>query len=468
MATLGQGEDARVIVDVLEGAPAVLWERNASVSGAETELRLRHLRRVIESRNPALRRDLGLRTDPLELKESGNPTIRATGIAGSLDLGLMRLEIAPKYSAIGTSRDAWQANLIALIEFASKRRAAFFSTERSALRTSTFADRLGFAYAEALRHARLGPPIRSYRSVDGEGRTVRGRLRVTAQVRLSLRRPDLVAYEHSELDTDNAENRILRWAAKRLISSARDAKVRRLLSYELSKLPSGVLDAPPTRMPGTLAPQYSHYDNALALAAGVLAGRGLTTGNAQTTGADFVVGTERLFESFLERRLGVVAWNKDGWTVRPQHQTRFAFSTGNRRDYFSRPDNLLTTADGLGLVVDAKYKRFADSVDGATGRPSNSDIYQMVAACVAHKQSRALLIYPSAFGGASAFANDPDPAQFSVEWWATPLAPQKEVHVGATCVNVSVVRDSASLEAFDCLLAKVVSDAMQMELEARS
>lgn len=467
MATSGQGEDARVIVEVLEGVPAVLWERNASASGAETELRIRHLRRVIEIRNPALRRDLGLRADPLELKESGNPTIRAMGIAGSLDLGLMRLEIAPKYSTIGTSRDAWQANLIALIEFASRRRVAFFSAERSAFGTTTFVDRLGFAYAEALRHARLGPPIRSYRSVDGEGRTVKGRLRVTAQVRLSLRRPDLVAYEHSELDTDNAENRLLRWAAKRLVSSARDAKVRRLLSYELSKLPTGVHDVPPTRMPGPTAPQYSHYDNALALASGVLVGRGLNAGMAYTTGADFVIGTERLFESFLERRLGAVASKREGWTVKPQHQTRFAFSTGSRRDYFSKPDNLLTTSDGLGLVIDAKYKRFGDSVDAATGRPSNADIYQMVAACVAHKRSRALLVYPSALAGANAPANDPDPGQFAVEWWATPLAPQKEVHVGATCVNVSMVRDGASLETFDSLLADVVADAMQTKLEAR-
>lgn len=107
------------------------------------------------------------------------------------------------------------------------------------------------------------------------------------------------------------------------------------------------------------------------------------------------------------------------------------------------------------LVVDAKYKQFSDATEG-TDRPSNADLYQMAAACVAHRCGRALLVYPRL----PQLQGDEDlGASWQPRWWRIALPSSGEVMVGAAAVPLDWLNDGDRAERFDQNLAHLVVTA---------
>ncbi len=165
-----------------------------------------------------------------------------------------------------------------------------------------------------------------------------------------------------------------------------------------------------------------------------------------------MVGTERLFEQFVEQSLAVISPGRP-WTVDAQHRKRFAVTVppNDGRDYFSQPDNIVHAGGQGTLIVDAKYKRFEDASEDVGGdRPTNADIYQMTAAAVAHGCRRALLLYPKLGPG----------AERPTRWWAIQGWQEHPITVGVATVDLNQLGAPGGILQFDASLADRIDEAL--------
>lgn len=408
-------------------------------------------RRRITALSRQLQKNLALRELPLTLVEDDELQMRIRGIAGTLKFGNVEIEVSPKFTAPDAEAErAWRANLLLMLERSSPRPTRYTRSHRVRLEHRTLLDQFAFAFAVQLRSATSGAPIRQYVTVAQQSKYLRGRLRVSDQLRAFSTRPDLIWSDIDELDTQNAHNDLLLWVGQQLLHRVRSAEVRRELSAEIAGLPpTSPVPPAPNRLLPKLARQYVHYEGAINLAESYVRGKLIFPGVASVEGAAFLVGTERLYESFIENSLYGIASAKvdDTWSVVAQARELFATGVRHKRNYFSKPDNVLNS-EALGrLIVDAKYKSFSEATDGSSAsKPSNADLYQMAAACLAHKADRALLLYPR---------KDPSDEQiefWAITWWEIPVSPDLVFSVGAASVDLSLLQDPDSAADFDSKL----------------
>ena len=404
-----------------------------------------------------MRVELGLRQDALAIEETtSGPVLRTRGVAGTITLGRLTFDIRPKHVPDPTDT-AWQHALTVMLDRAGRRRVRFTRTRRLTFRPRTFIDQLAMGLALELDEATRHAEVRAYHSQRAELSAVRGRILVSEQLRSALLKPHKVVCEVDELSSDNPINNLLHWAVIQLAALVTQPRVRHELSVQAARLPSMTQPIrPPAQLVFHLPRQYQHYAGAIELATAFA--RGLTTvhGTSNIGGAGFLVGTERLFESFVERSLEVALADGDTWTVDAQKRSEYATpvdTTTSDRSFFSTPDNIARRYDGVGLIVDAKYKRFQDETDETIpDRPSNGDIYQMAAACVAHQCSRALLVYPR-------MSKQEPVGDWVPRWWRIDVG-AKSLLVGAVTVPLQLLTESDGVLLFDQRLRRLVEAAV--------
>lgn len=411
-------------------------------------------RRVVSTTALRLRRDLGLRDVPLQLEETDEgPVLRTVGIAGTLRIGVSEIDIAPKH-VTNPDESAWRRALITMMERSSRRRADFSLSDRLDLGQGTFADYFAYAFAVALEYAQRREPVRLYSTHRERSPMIRGRLLVAEQLRASLTAPQFLICEVDRLDPDNPVNRLLRWAGAQLSTVVRDGRVRRLLSHHLSKLPDVTSSRPPLPFRAALPRQFAHYSAAVDLAIALARAEGPHTQSAAGRGAGFVIGTERMFEQFIERSLSAIAGGAS-WDVIPQARELFATpGAGNPgRRFDTKPDNVIRLNDRTELVVDAKYKRFEDATEEHVGsRPTNADLYQLAAAAVAHHCSRGLLVYPRLSAA--------DAADAPIRWWEVVGWADEPIRVGVATVDLEVLGQRDGMRRFDERLEERIGEAL--------
>ena len=405
-----------------------------------------------------LQRELSLREPPIRVEEGvEGARVGFRGIAGTVRILGREIDIAPKYAA--GANDAWRSALVAMVDRSAPRRASFTRTSQLQLKHRTFLDQFAYGFALELEAATQHADVRVYRSKRAELRQLRGRLRVVDQLRTTLTRPGILVCDVDSLETDNPTNRLLHWVGARLLVLINDPRVRRRLSDQLAKLPD--VSQPvslPTPLSAVLPRQYQHYRGAVELALAFARGRTTFPGSSDVGGAGFVLGTERLFESFVERSLAVAVGARNGWDVRAQVTEVFAVPFDEGRAYFSKPDNIVYRDDAPVLIVDAKYKRFIDATETMKGdRPSNADLYQMAAAALAHGCRKALLLYPR-----MRTDEEMGDVPWAIRWWNVAGAGEPPIRVGAAGVDLDLLTSPAGLTLFDSKLSSLIDGAWSL------
>lgn len=411
---------------------------------------------LISSHASAMRAALRLRTDPLWLEESAHgPILRANGIAGTLLLGTVQIDVVPKHQD-DFDDGRWRGALLSMIERAEGRRAAHHLSHRFQMAGATFVDHVAYSYATALAHAFRKGPIRMYEARREQIPVLRGRLLIAEQLRSSLTAPHLLICEVDQLNEDNSINRLLNWAGRQLLLRSSSGLVRRFLSHQLERMsPVPLSNRPPRVRDRTLPRQFSHYEEAVSIANAVVRSVGVSLGGKSSGPAGgFAVGTEKLFELVIQNSLSAASRGQT-WTVRAQVSEPFAdpISPNPGARYNSKPDNLVLTPTTR-LIIDAKYKRFEDA-DEATAsqgsRPTNADLYQMAAAAVAHHTKRALLVYPRMV--ASDHSADSAIRWWSVDGWTSDL------RIGVCTVDLRALGGPQGIASLDRRLAAIVEQA---------
>ena len=291
--------------------------------------------------------------------------VRARGKVGVARLGDIELHIRPKidvnhlFFLLGYARDPqlWRPEDVAGAEHTD----------------------LVPAVAEAFVHQAeraLRPGLlQGYRTTETSSTVLRGRIRETAQLTRRFCMPTPLEIRYDEFTPDIPENQLLLAAARRLLTLPilQDPTRRRLLRIA-ARLTD--ITTPPRGhgLPVWRANRLNdRYRAALHLADIVLRDNAVDSLPAQVKIRGFMVDMWRVFEDFITTAL------RAALTARGQHsQPQDPHYLDTAHNILLKPDLVHYSPDGIPRsVLDIKYK--AESADGFP----NSDIYQMLAYCIA-------------------------------------------------------------------------------------
>jgi 5-methylcytosine-specific restriction enzyme subunit McrC len=342
-----------------------------------------------------IRQRFGLRQEVLAVDPEREFSVTVRGIAGTLTIGAYSLEVAPKYC--DTPEGDWSADLLAMMARTETHLFKWSASAGVRRHQLLFREHLAEAFAESLERALMGEAIHLYRTMEERAPVLRGRLNVARQLRSLHSRPHLIESDVARLDTDNAYNRLLHWAAGRLAVVSRDEGLSRRLRRQQERLPAVTPITRPRPLRTAPPPQYRNWQQPLLIANMLASNLGYIVADTVVAGVTLVTDMERLFERFIEVSLGE-ALNRlppPHLDLFPQASATFATPTHSPGAAFSpRPDDVLSRRGRPVLIIDAKYKRLHRSSTDPLGRFHADDIYQLAASMAAHRCRLGLLVYP--------------------------------------------------------------------------
>ena len=142
-----------------------------------------------------------------------------------------------------------------------------------------------------------------------------------------------------------------------------------------------------------LPKQYNSYKECFEMAKNLYLNINIGYMKGSTELYGLIINMEKCFEKFVS---GAVkkASTQLGYKHYSQKQRILAESTNNKRNFYTRPDDIIETEDKI-IIMDAKYKLLSEK-SNHKNKPINSDFYQMIASCIAYNSNVAVLFYPRA------------------------------------------------------------------------
>lgn len=336
----------------------------------------------------------------------GQPMIQATQYVGVLRLGHTTIQVLPKMYRSGVSnpheqaRDA-TANLLHLLAYADQVPLREQQAAELARRESDWFEILTALFATHSYAAWLRGPVRGYQQVESELPVLKGRWRISEQMR-HPERGHTFAVAYDEFSVDTPLNRVFRFVVERLWRMTRSSTSRRILgelrlAMEEVSLPAVVTpaDADPALLNRLSAPLLP----LLNLARLFLEGGALQLTGGATASFAFLLDMNRLFEGFvagflLRHRAAVLPPALQGCrlAVQAQGATRYLARVEGRGVFRLEPDILFQAESAIPLIIDTKYKRL-DPAQRNLG-VSQNDVYQMYAYTQRYDCLRVVMIYP--------------------------------------------------------------------------
>jgi 5-methylcytosine-specific restriction enzyme subunit McrC len=320
----------------------------------------------------------------------GHRSVRLAHHVGYLRVGPVTLEIYPKLAA-GRPDENWRALLLHMLRVVTGVRLRAHEHAPLQSRAGDLYEVLVERFLDQV-HALLREGLaRSYRELEENGQTFRGRLLVGPHVRMNSARPERMFVAYEVHDTDHLVNRTL-WRALE--------RVRRTTSSSdlLHRADAAAVDFP--EMTDALIRQSDwgliqfdrlteRYREAVNLARMILRDErpDLRWGDREVVALLFDMNS--LFEAYLECALRGLP----GVHVRSQLKKRFWQPAGESARSL-KPD-LVLRVDGEDrpVIVDAKWKIPPE------GRPTDEDLRQVFAYLHAFDARRGALLYPRADSG---------------------------------------------------------------------
>jgi 5-methylcytosine-specific restriction enzyme subunit McrC len=320
----------------------------------------------------------------------GYRSIRLAQYVGYLRAGPLSLEIYPKLGALRSEED-WRGLLFHMLRVVTGVQLVPHEHAPLQARAGDLYELLVGRFLDLVQALLRGGLARSYREIEENRATFRGRLLVGAHARTNAVHQERVFVAYEVHDADHLLNRILRRALER---------VRRTTSSVdlLHRADAAVIDFPDvTNVP--IRPsdwdyirfdrRTERYKEALGLARMILLDErpDLQWGDQEVVALLFDMN--RLFEAYLEEALRGLP----GWGVKAQVGRRFWQPHGQGARLL-KPDLLALPGGGHPpVVVDAKWKV------PERGQPEDDDLRQLFAYLHGFETERGVLVYPWAGAG---------------------------------------------------------------------
>jgi 5-methylcytosine-specific restriction enzyme subunit McrC len=227
-------------------------------------------------------------------------------------------------------------------------------------------------------------PIRSYVSFDERRPDLRGRVRFGDQIARVPGLPMPLEVTFDDHTADVQENRMLRSASEILLRLPRVAPSARARMLRVDRVLEEVrvLRDPRDFTVPRITRLNARYEPALVLAKLVLDHMSVTARSGNVSSATFEFDMNRVFEDFVSSGLRE-ALRRHGGEVRFQEHGQLAVGPGLP----IKPDVTWWSRGRCVAVIDAKYKSIANAT------MPNSDAYQMLAYCIAHRRRRGFVVY---------------------------------------------------------------------------
>lgn len=325
-------------------------------------------------------------TPPFRL---GHRTIIIGHHVGYLRVGPVTLEIYPKLGGSRPEAD-WRGLLLDMLRVVRRVRLRVQDVAALAARTGDLYDVLARRFVELTADLLREGLARSYREVEDNGTTFRGRLLFAQHIRANHVRQERLYVAYEVHDADNLPNRILRHALERVRRTTTSATLRLEAEAAMVAFPEEVGETPVRPRDWAAALRLDRrterYREALELARLILSDErpDLRWGDRETVALLFDMNA--LFEGYVEQALRAVP----GVRVMAQARREF-WSPSMGPAHVARPDILLFPEGSTRpIVIDAKWKIPAE------GRPSDADLRQLFAYLHAFGGVRGALLYPRA------------------------------------------------------------------------
>jgi 5-methylcytosine-specific restriction enzyme subunit McrC len=238
---------------------------------------------------------------------------------------------------------------------------------------------------------------RRYVGHEDDLRALRGRLDVIRQFTILAASPQKLACRFDELSHDIALNQIMKAAVRRLMSISRSAENQRRIT-ELLLAFDGVRDVPVRALAWdqvVLDRTNIAWAQLLNLAKLLLGNRFQSTSAGEAEGFSLLFEMNKLFEEFVGRVLKRALVGTQ-YHVNLQGPLDYALAdieTG-RRKFATKPDIVISDANGPALIIDTKWKRLKGAIDDPKQGVGQSDVYQMMAYSQVYRCPRVMLLYP--------------------------------------------------------------------------
>ena len=241
------------------------------------------------------------------------------------------------------------------------------------------------AFSRSLAAALRRGLLNEYLEKEETGFELRGRIRYGDQIARRFGRPMPLEIQYDDYTVDSEQNRVLHTALRRCERMPlRRLGVRRQVRSLLQKfegvgvLPSGYLPAAPmvTRL-------NRRFDAPTTLARLILRGMAVELAKGRHAVPGFLIDMNQLFEDFVYQALGRRLWAKG--VLRQQWRQGEMIPLDTMRRLRAHPDFTGWSRGACAFVGDAKNKR--------TKQGELSDVYQLMAYCVASRLSAGMLIY---------------------------------------------------------------------------
>ena len=321
---------------------------------------------------------LNLTIEPIVDRE-GSYRLTAGPKVGAVEIGELSVLIEPK---VGIAQLLSLA-CYAMGVFRSQEQRPFDFQESDAL-----PDAIAIALASAARQAFVRGLLHGYREREEALQTVRGRIRLEAQMRRRFGIGVPVEVQYDEFTDDIVANRLVKAAVSRLTGMRlHSVKARRGLSWaagmveQVSPVEYGPNDVPEIRFDRL----NEHYRSVIGLARLVLRHSAFESGRGHVRASGFLMNMNDLFQEFVTVALGEAL----GASEQTLHSDRGVRGVTLDEDGLAglKPD--LSWWDGASctFVGDAKYKNLTSQpVPGA-------DLYQLLAYVTALDLPGGLLVY---------------------------------------------------------------------------
>lgn len=243
--------------------------------------------------------------------------------------------------------------------------------------------------AQALGHGLA----RDYVTHDDTLPTLRGKLRVTDQLRQPHPRPDRLAVSYDEHTLDIAANRVLKkalqLAAAHTRTTANQTRCRQLLATlaDVSEPANLAVDLQRTQTNSRL---HRPYEPALRWANWLLRGQGPGLCAGPNVAHCLLFPMERVFEQYV-----AAGFRRAGVDVQIQQSSAWLIDDHNGTPRFKLRPDLLLRHNGRTIVLDTKWKTLdANDHTGHYGI-EQADLYQLYAYGKKYAATELVLIYPA-------------------------------------------------------------------------
>lgn len=411
------------------------------------------------SAGSSIKKRLGLRSDPFRFRGTGSGIeLQVVGVAGSLTLGKLSLQVVPKFVTGPERLSEWDTSTLFLLEALGGKHVISLLAERQRWRSHRVVDLIAYAFADAVERGLLEQPIHVYRQREESDVVLRGRLNISRQLRSFSRTPHLLECDVDQLDSENGFNDVLKWAAIALANASVEPALKTRLQVAGDRIPGHAERAGAQRYVRlTPPPQFQAWNDALDLARLLANGMTLSKNGGAGAGYSLCFNMERAFERFVEVALAFAVKSEGGNALSASRQEWITYGIpldSDGKTLRCRPDNVLRREGRPVMVVDAKYKLLDDELKLVAGQqsasaPSSQDVYELLGGMMAHGCDTGLLIYPS--NSAS--------ADYATRTWCI-NAFGKSVRIGALSVDLLRLRSRAEVAQ---LLARVSAEISSFE-----